>query len=143
MKLEQGLLMRLVLKVNLPLRLLLLKQTRDGPDAPQNFAKQLSAGSIFFSWTASTALDLSYYKIWHSSSTSAVWADGSVLEIIEKVARPATTVSYPALSGTFFIEPYDKSGNAGEVSSVVVLPADLPQLGIAVEDVENPDFCWD
>jgi hypothetical protein len=111
-----------------------------GPDAPQNFAKQLSAGSIFFSWTASTALDLSYYKIWHSSSTSAVWADGSVLEVIEKVARPATTVSYPALSGTFFIEPYDKSGNAGEVSSVVVLPADLPQLGVAVEDVENPTF---
>jgi hypothetical protein len=111
-----------------------------GPDAPQNFAKQLSAGSIFFSWTASTAIDLSYYKIWHSSSTSAVWADGSVLEVIEKVARPATTVSYPALSGTFFIEPYDKSGNAGEVSSVVVLPTDLPQLGIAVEDVENPTF---
>jgi hypothetical protein len=111
-----------------------------GPDAPQNFSKQLSAGSIFFSWTASTALDLSYYKIWHSSSTSAVWADGSVLEVIEKVARPATTVSYPALSGTFFIEPYDKSGNAGEVSSVVVLPADLPQLGVAVEDVENPTF---
>jgi hypothetical protein len=112
----------------------------DGPDAPQNFSKQLSAGSIFFSWTASTALDLSYYKIWHSSSTSAVWANASVLEVIEKVARPATTVSYPALSGTFFIEPYDKSGNAGEVSSVVVLPADLPQLGVPVEDVENPDF---
>ena len=111
-----------------------------GPDAPQNFAKQLSAGSIFFSWTASTAIDLSYYKIWHSSSTSAVWADGSVLEVIEKVARPATTVSYPALSGTFFIEPYDKSGNAGEVASVVVLPAELPQLGVAVEDVENPAF---
>jgi hypothetical protein len=111
-----------------------------GPDAPASLSKQLSAGTIFFSWTASTALDLSYYKIWHSSSTSAVWADGSVLEVIEKVARPATTVSYPALSGTFFIEPYDKSGNAGEVSSVVVLPADLPQLGVAVEDVENPTF---
>jgi hypothetical protein len=117
-----------------------VKADSDGPDAPQNFSKQLSAGSIFFSWIASTALDLSYYKIWHSSSTSAVWADGSVLEVIEKVARPATTVSYPALSGTFFIEPWDKSGNSGEVSSVVVLPADLPQLGLAVEDVENPDF---
>jgi hypothetical protein len=111
-----------------------------GPDAPQNFTQQLSAGTIFFNWVASNAIDLSYYKIWHSSSTSAVWADGSVLEVIEKVARPATTVSYPALSGTFFIEPYDKSGNAGEVSSVVVLPTDLPQLGVAVEDVENPTF---
>jgi hypothetical protein len=111
-----------------------------GPDAPQNFTQQLSAGTIFFNWVASTAIDLSYYKIWHSSSTSAVWADGSVLEIIEKVARPATTVSYPALSGTFFIEPYDKSGNAGNVASTVVLPTELPQLGIDVEDVENPTF---
>ena len=83
---------------------------------------------------------MSHYKIWHSSSTTATWTDGSVLPVIEKVARPATTVTYPALSGTFFIEPYDKSGNAGDVTFVVVLPSELPQLGLTVEDVENPTF---
>jgi hypothetical protein len=111
-----------------------------GPDAPASLSKQLSAGTIFFSWEASTALDLSHYKIWHSSSTTATWNDGSVLPIIDKVARPATSISYPALSGTFFIEPYDKSGNAGEVASVVVLTSELPALGLLVEDVENPTF---
>jgi hypothetical protein len=111
-----------------------------GPDAPASLSKQLSAGTIFFSWEASVALDLSHYKIWHSSSTTATWTDGSVLPVIEKVARPATTVTYPALSGTFFIEPYDKSGNAGDVTFVVVLPSELPQLGLTVEDVENPTF---
>ena len=111
-----------------------------GPDAPTAFTKQLSAGTVFFSWDASTALDLSHYKIWHSSSITAVWNDGSVFPIIEKVARPATSVTYPALSGTFFIEPYDKSGNAGAVASVVVLISELPILGIAVEDIEDPTF---
>jgi hypothetical protein len=111
-----------------------------GPTAPATFTKQLSSGTIFFNWTASVDLDLSYYKMYHSSNTSAVFTDGSVIEIIEKIARPATTITYPALSGTFFIEPYDKSGNAGTVASVTVLSSDLPALGLTIEDVENPTF---
>jgi hypothetical protein len=111
-----------------------------GPDAPSLLTKQLSAGTVFFNWQASTALDLSHYKLWHSSNTSATWNDGSVLEIIEKIARPATSITYPALSGTFFLEPYDKSGNAGNTASIVVLPAELPQLGATLTDTENPTF---
>ena len=42
-----------------------------GPSAPSTFEKQLSGGTLFFSWTASTDLDLSHYKIWHHSSTTA------------------------------------------------------------------------
>jgi len=111
-----------------------------GPSAPGSFARQLSGGSVFLNWTASPDLDLSYYKIHHSSSTSATFTDGSPQVIIQKVARPATSVSYPALSGTFFIEPYDKSGNGGGTSSVIVLPAEIPQLNITTTDTENPSF---
>jgi hypothetical protein len=114
----------------------------DGPSAPSTFEKQLSGGTIFFSWTASTDFDLSYYKLWHHSSTTATFADAkaSPPAIIEKIARPATSVSYPAISGTFFIEPYDKSGNEGTVASLVVLPSELPQLGQSLTDTENPSF---
>ena len=111
-----------------------------GPSAPASFARQLSGGSVFLNWTASTDLDLSYYKIHHSSSTSATFTDGSAQVIIEKVARPATSVSYPALSGTFFVEPYDKSGNGGGTTSVVVQPSEIPQLGVTSTDTENPSF---
>ena len=111
-----------------------------GPSAPSTFDKQLSGGTLFFSWTASTDFDLSYYKLWHSSSTTASFTDGSPQVIINKVARPATSVAYPALSGTFFIEPYDKSGNEGTVASVVVLPSELPALGTSQTDTENPSF---
>ena len=114
------------------------------PLPPLSFNKQLSAGTIFFSWSASTSLDLSHYTLHHSSSTTATWADGSVLPVIDKIARPATTVSYPAISGTFFLETYDKYGNGAEqtsdVISIIVLPTDLPQLGTPLEDVENPTF---
>lgn len=111
-----------------------------GPSAPSTFEKQLSGGTLFFSWTASTDFDLSYYKLWHSSSTTATFTDGSAQVIINKVARPATSVAYPALSGTFFIEPYDKSGNEGTSASIVVLPSELPTLGTSQTDTENPSF---
>jgi len=111
-----------------------------GPSAPSTFEKQLSGGTLFFAWTASTDFDLSYYRLWHSSSTTATFTDGSAQVIINKVARPATSVAYPALSGTFFIEPYDKSGNEGTVASVVVLPSELPELGTSQTDTENPSF---
>jgi len=111
-----------------------------GPSAPSTFEKQLSGGTLFFAWTASTDFDLSYYKLWHSSSTTATFTDGSAQVIINKVARPATSVAYPAISGTFFIEPYDKSGNEGTVASVVVLPSELPELGTSQTDTENPSF---
>ena len=111
-----------------------------GPAAPSTFTKTLSGGTVFFSWTASSDLDLSYYKLWHSSSTTAAFNDGSPVVIIDKIARPATSVTYPALSGTFFIEPYDKSGNEGTSTSLVVLPSDLPVLGTIQTDTENPSF---
>jgi hypothetical protein len=111
-----------------------------GPAAPSTFTKTLSGGTVFFSWTASSDLDLSYYKLWHSSSTTASFNDGSPVVIIDKIARPATSVTYPALSGTFFIEPYDKSGNEGTSTSLVVLPSDLPVLGTIQTDTENPSF---
>ncbi len=111
-----------------------------GPSAPSTFEKQLSGGTLFFAWTASTDFDLSYYRLWHSSSTTATFTDGSPQVIINKVARPATSVAYPAISGKFFIEPYDKSGNEGTVASVVVLPSELPELGTSQTDTENPSF---
>ncbi len=114
----------------------------EGPSAPSTFSKSLSGGTLFFNWTASADLDLSHYKLYHSSSTTAIFANAKASSppIIDKIARPATSISYPALSGTFFIEPYDKSGNEGTSASVVVLPSELPQLGVSNTQAEDPDF---
>jgi hypothetical protein len=60
-----------------------------GPSAPAIFEYQLSGGTLFLNWTASTDLDLSYYKILHNSSTTAVFEDVGEVPIIQKVARPS------------------------------------------------------
>jgi hypothetical protein len=44
-----------------------------------NFIKELSAGTIFFSWDAVPDLDLSYYSVKHNPNTSgATWGNSSV-----------------------------------------------------------------
>jgi len=104
------------------------------------FQKQLSGGTIFFSWDAVPDLDLSYYVIRHNPNTSgATWSTSNT--VIEKVARPATTSSLPARSGTFLIRAYDKGGNPSESPTLLVVqPTELPPLGTSQEQVENPTF---
>lgn len=104
------------------------------------FQKQLSGGTIFFSWDAVPDLDLSYYVIRHNSNTSgATWSNSNTA--IEKVARPATTSSLPARSGTFLIRAYDKGGNPSDSPTLLVVqPTELPPLGTSQEQVEDPTF---
>ena len=111
-----------------------------GPSMPTNFSKQISGGVLFLNWDASPDLDLSYYKIHYANDQSAAFGGGSTQVIIQKVARPATSVSYPALAGKFFIEPYDKTGNAGATNSLTVESSELQQLLSTLIATENPDF---
>jgi hypothetical protein len=112
----------------------------DPPSDVTGFQKQLTGGSIFFSWEAVPELDLSYYVIRHSASTSgATWTNSNV--VIDKVARPATTASLPARSGTFLIRAYDKGGNpSNNPTTLVVESSELPPLSNSLEQVENPSF---
>jgi hypothetical protein len=105
-----------------------------------NFIKELSAGTIFFSWDAVPDLDLSYYSVKHNPNTSgATWGNSST--VITKVARPSTVASLPARSGTFLIKAYDKNGNESvAATTLVVLPAELPPLGTSQTLTEDPTF---
>ena len=110
------------------------------PSDVTGFQKQLSGGTIFFSWDAVPDLDLSYYVIKQNPNTSgATWSNSNT--VIEKVARPATSASLPARSGTFLIRAYDKSGNPSDSPTLLVVqPAELPPLGTSQEQVEDPTF---
>jgi len=110
------------------------------PSAPTDFEANLSGGAIFFNWEGVSELDLSYYRLYHSSSTSATFGDGSQSTVISKIARPATSTSFPALSGTFFVRAFDKSGNGSTTASVVIDPSALPLLGTSQTATEDPSF---
>jgi hypothetical protein len=112
------------------------------PSPPSSLSHNLSGGTSFFSWPAVTELDLSHYKLYYTSNFSANYGDASIgAAVVNKIARPATTITYPALSGKYFITSVDKTGNESTTaSSDSILASELPQLGTTRTDVENPNF---
>ena len=104
---------------------------------------ELSGGTMFLSWPPLPDADLSHYEVkLNTNTTGATWSNSST--VIEKIARPATSASLPARSGTFLIKAYDKEGNFSvDVATVVVLPSELPQLGATDTQTEDPAFAGD
>jgi hypothetical protein len=111
------------------------------PSEPSSLSHLLSGGTIFFNWPAVSDLDLSHYKVYYSSTTSDDFGDASVQLVVDKVARPATSISYPALAGKFFVSSVDKTGNeSAAAATTTVDPSELPQLGNSVTHTESPSF---
>ena len=110
------------------------------PSDVSSLTHEVSGGTLFLSWPSVPDADLSHYEVKHNSNTTgATW--GNSTTIIEKIARPATSTTVPARSGTFLIRAYDKESNFSEgVTSAVVLPSELPQLGQTDTQTENPNF---
>ena len=112
------------------------------PNAPTNLTKVLSGGTAFFNWEGSTSLDLSHYKLYYNSDTSASFGDVGNEIKVAKIARPATSISFPAAAGKYFISAVDKTGNESQTSvpSVLVDASELPALDVTVSEEEHPSF---
>ena len=110
------------------------------PSDVSSLTTELSGGTLFLSWPPVPDADLSHYEVKHNSNTTgATW--GNSTTIIEKIARPGTSATVPARSGTFLIRAYDKEDNFSEnVTSTIVLPSELPQLGQTDTQTEDPTF---
>lgn len=111
------------------------------PSEPSLLSHLLSGGTIFFNWTAVSDLDLSHYKLYYSSDSSATFSDSSTLAVVDKIARPATSISYPALSGKFFVSSVDKTGNESfTAANTTILASELPTLDITETQDEHTSF---
>jgi len=113
---------------------------QNDPSNVSSLAVELSGGSLFLSWPPILDPDLSHYEIkLNTNTTGATWGNSST--VIDKIARPATSASLPARSGTFLIKAYDKKGNFSVLPAIVVVyPSDLPQLGQTDTQTEDPTF---
>lgn len=92
-------------------------------DNVTSFDAHVQDDQILLDWTPVDDQALSYFKIRHSIN-GASWADSTTY--VEKVSRPATTITGPALSGTYMIRAYDKTGQPSpQYSSITVNDAFL------------------
>ena len=84
----------------------------------EDFACNIIDSEAHLSWTEVPDLDLSHYQIRFSTLTSGAEWNNSV-SLVEKVSRPATSISVPARVGSYLIKAVDKLGNFSVNATVV------------------------
>lgn len=105
-----------------------------------DFSVNVNGLNADLSWTAVTDQTLSHYIIRHSPlTTGATYANSKT--VAYKVSRPATTITVPAQTGTYFIKAVDKlGGQSVNADSSVVLVASLQGFQIVSSIDEHPNF---
>ena len=104
------------------------------------FTAEVNGSVINLDWQPVPDLDLSFYRIRHSPDlTGATWANSTTY--VDKVPRPASSVSVPAKAGTYLVRAYDKS-QIGSVNytTVIVPQANIQPLANTITLTDSPTF---
>jgi hypothetical protein len=116
------------------------------PSAPASLSHFLSGGTTFFTWSAVSDLDLSHYKLYYTSNTSHTFPNNKAsMDVkVAKIARPATSITWGALSGKWFVSAVDKTGNESTTAATTTISAsELPSLNTSDTDTEHTAFDGD
>jgi hypothetical protein len=109
------------------------------PADVQNFSINIVGSEAHLTWDAVPDLDLSHYVIRHSPDGSASYSTS--LTLLEKVSRPATFATVPAMSGVYFIKAVDKLGNKSETAtSITTNITSIQNLNFIQTITEDPTF---
>ena len=110
------------------------------PSDVVTFSAEVNGAVITLDWDAVPDLDLSYYIIRYSPDlVGASW--GNALTYVDKVSRPASSVSVPARSGTYMVKAVDKSSiTSVNYASVVVPVANIEPLANTLTLTDSPTF---
>jgi hypothetical protein len=110
------------------------------PSDVTGFVAEVNGPVITLDWNAVPDLDLSYYIIRYSPDlVGASW--GNALTYVDKVSRPASSVSVPARAGTYMVKAVDKSGiTSVNYTSVVVPVPNIEPLTNTLSLTDSPTF---
>jgi hypothetical protein len=110
------------------------------PPNVTNFGCNIVGLDAFLSWTAVDVLDLSYYELRFSlSTTNATW--GNSVPLVQKISRPGTSVVVPARTGAYLIKARDKLGNPSVDATVVYVAVNsIGNFNALASSTQNPNF---
>jgi hypothetical protein len=110
------------------------------PSDVTDFSCNIIGGDAHLSWQQITDLDLAHYQIRYSTQTSgASWANS--VSLVEKVARPATSVTVPARVGSYLIKAVDKNGNYSSNETIIATNVStIGNFNAIVTQTESPTF---
>ena len=112
------------------------------PGDVTNFDGNAVGSTLHLNWTPVTDLDLAHYVIRYSSQTSG--ATYSAAEDLAQVVSSSSSLSVPAVAGTYFIKAVDDTTSGSNVSanaaSFVITNVNLGDLNVVQALTENPSF---
>ena len=110
------------------------------PADVEDFSCNIIGSDAHLSWTQIADLDLAYYQIRYSTlTTGAEWLNS--VSLVEKVARPATTVTVPARVGSYLIKAFDKNGNASPNETIISTNIfEIGNFNAIATQTESPTF---
>lgn len=109
------------------------------PQDVTGFALNIVGDTAHLSWNPVTDVDLSHYRIRHSTNDPATYSNG--IDLIEKVPRPGVFAIVPAMTGTYFIKAVDKVGmESSNASSTAAIIESVKNLNFIVSLDEDPSF---
>ncbi|MCK5611031.1 hypothetical protein KAR91_54665 [Candidatus Pacearchaeota archaeon] len=121
-------------------------QTELPPDVT-GFSINIVDGAANLSWLPVDVVDLSHYRIKHSSALSgATWS--SAITLIDRVGKPSTSVAVPALVGTYLIKAVDfgtngdgSNGRESQNETLIISNVEALRTFNAIESAqEEPAF---
>ena len=110
------------------------------PADVEDFSCNIIGSDAHLSWSQIADLDLAYYAIRFSTLTSgASWSNS--VSLVEKVARPATSITVPARVGSYLIKAVDKSGNLSTNETIIATNiSTIGNFNAVATQTESPTF---
>ena len=111
------------------------------PSDVEDFSCNIVGQEAHLGWTQIPDLDLAYYSLRFSKETdgSATWSNSVAL--VEKISRPATSISVPARQGTYLIKAVDKLGNfSSNATAIISNVTSVLNFNAVATQSEHPTF---
>ena len=111
------------------------------PSDVEDFACNIVGQEAHLSWTQIPDLDLAYYNLRFSEETDGTADWQNSVALVEKVSRPATSISVPARAGTYLLKAVDKLGNfSSNATAIISNVTGVANFNAVATQSEHPTF---
>jgi len=111
------------------------------PSDVEDFSCNIVGQEAHLSWSQIPDLDLAYYNLRFSEATDGTADWQNSVALVEKVSRPATSISVPARAGTYLLKAVDKLGNfSSNASAIISNVTSVTNFNAIATQSEHPDF---
>tara|TARA_R100000664_G_C2758856_1_gene148092 strand:+ start:1703 stop:4597 length:2895 start_codon:yes stop_codon:yes gene_type:complete len=111
------------------------------PSDVTDFSANVAGQEVHLSWEAVTDLDLAYYNLRFSENTDGTADWQNSVALVEKISRPATSISVPSRQGTYLIKAVDKLGNfSSNATAIISNVTSVLNFNAITSQSEHPTF---